>query len=589
MKTTPSKQSPASCKPEKGPSKEEKQKPPDNWRETVESIVVAFVLAFLFRTFEAEAFVIPTGSMAPTLYGQHRDVICEQCGTRFAAGVTTDAELRDGAISPNYRSKYAICANANCRYPNDVLDREMFAGDRILVNKFPYEFYNPQRWDVVVFKFPESAKTNYIKRLVGLPGEELKVSGGDIWVRKLDADGNGTGVFRIPRKIPEKQRQLQILVHDNDRPATKLLETGWPESWAPTSPEEATGWRADPKSRAFRVDPVAAGEGHEDWIRYSHYLPTEDDWDRVEHGLSPRRPPHPQWITDFYAYNSRITVGEDDARRRRDEPPNKDSKLWVGDLTLSCTVEVLGTGGEAIFELVEGERRYRCTIDLATGHGRLAYTPEMTNIQDPQPLGDEFEMGMHKPGKYGFSFANVDDRLCVWIDDRLVKALEFEEGSVKFPAPSHDLRPGEADKAPVGIGARGATLRIAHLKIERDVYYTPDPNGLQPADHDLFFTLHDDPEDDRNDEFLMFGDNSPHSNDSRGWLTTHTVARHLLIGKAFFVYWPHGVPFLNGGRGFPLMKYREMRQKGSSDPPGPPISKFSVPFYPNVGRMHRIR
>ena len=33
-------------------------------RETIESIVVAFVLAFLFRTFEAEAFVIPTGSMS---------------------------------------------------------------------------------------------------------------------------------------------------------------------------------------------------------------------------------------------------------------------------------------------------------------------------------------------------------------------------------------------------------------------------------------------------------------------------------------------------------------------------------------------
>ena len=38
-------------------------------RETIESIVVAFVLAFLFRTFEAEAFVIPTGSMSPSLQG----------------------------------------------------------------------------------------------------------------------------------------------------------------------------------------------------------------------------------------------------------------------------------------------------------------------------------------------------------------------------------------------------------------------------------------------------------------------------------------------------------------------------------------
>src|SRR5258707_14676185 len=60
----------------------------DSWRETVESIVVAFVLAFLFRTFEAEAFVIPTGSMAPTLYGQHRDVHCKKFGTRFAVGAS---------------------------------------------------------------------------------------------------------------------------------------------------------------------------------------------------------------------------------------------------------------------------------------------------------------------------------------------------------------------------------------------------------------------------------------------------------------------------------------------------------------------
>ena len=41
-------------------------------REAIESIVVAFILAFLFRTFEAEAFVIPTGSMAPTLMGRHK-------------------------------------------------------------------------------------------------------------------------------------------------------------------------------------------------------------------------------------------------------------------------------------------------------------------------------------------------------------------------------------------------------------------------------------------------------------------------------------------------------------------------------------
>ena len=59
-------------------------------RETVESIVVAVVLAFLFRAFVAEAFVIPTGSMAPTLQGRHLDVYCDQCGNRYQTGASSE-------------------------------------------------------------------------------------------------------------------------------------------------------------------------------------------------------------------------------------------------------------------------------------------------------------------------------------------------------------------------------------------------------------------------------------------------------------------------------------------------------------------
>src|SRR6187200_609412 len=59
-------------------------------RETVESIVIAFVLAFLFRTFEAEAFVIPTGSMAPTLMGRHKDVDCPKCGYRYEVNASEE-------------------------------------------------------------------------------------------------------------------------------------------------------------------------------------------------------------------------------------------------------------------------------------------------------------------------------------------------------------------------------------------------------------------------------------------------------------------------------------------------------------------
>src|SRR5262249_18434018 len=52
----------------------------DALREGVETIVFVVVLVLLLKTFIAEAFVIPTGSMAPTLYGYQKDVTCPQCG-----------------------------------------------------------------------------------------------------------------------------------------------------------------------------------------------------------------------------------------------------------------------------------------------------------------------------------------------------------------------------------------------------------------------------------------------------------------------------------------------------------------------------
>ena len=59
-------------------------------REILESLAVALFLAFLFKTFEAEAFVIPTGSMAPTLMGRHKDVNCSQCGYNFQVSASEE-------------------------------------------------------------------------------------------------------------------------------------------------------------------------------------------------------------------------------------------------------------------------------------------------------------------------------------------------------------------------------------------------------------------------------------------------------------------------------------------------------------------
>src|SRR5215510_10052150 len=55
--------------------------------DTIQSLIVAFVLAMTFRGFVTEGFVIPTGSMAPTLLGRHMLIRSEQTGTEFAAGL----------------------------------------------------------------------------------------------------------------------------------------------------------------------------------------------------------------------------------------------------------------------------------------------------------------------------------------------------------------------------------------------------------------------------------------------------------------------------------------------------------------------
>jgi signal peptidase I len=55
-------------------------------------------------------------------------------------------------------------------------------GDRLLAAKAPLLFGEPSRWGITVFKYPLFRPTNFIKRLVGLPGEHLQIKGGDIYV-----------------------------------------------------------------------------------------------------------------------------------------------------------------------------------------------------------------------------------------------------------------------------------------------------------------------------------------------------------------------------------------------------------------------
>ena len=104
------------------------------WRDNIEALTVAIVMAGVLKYFIVEAYKIPTGSMQPTLMGQR---------------------LVDG---------------------NGVFDR-------ILVDKLSYQLRDPRRFEVVIFKYPLDRSKNFVKRVVGMPEEWLDIRWGDVWVR----------------------------------------------------------------------------------------------------------------------------------------------------------------------------------------------------------------------------------------------------------------------------------------------------------------------------------------------------------------------------------------------------------------------
>lgn len=632
-------------------------------RETIEAVTIAFILAFVFKTFEAEAFVIPTGSMAPTLYGRHKEVQCEGCRLNYTIGASQEINQDTGLLMDN-RATESMCPN--CRFRNDVLTAPVFNGDRIVVNKQVIRY---SRFDVVVFKNPEEPHINYIKRLVGLPGETIRIRQGDIQMRRTPDEP-----WVVQRKDdPDRQNDIQLLVYDDNYPPRGLLRAGAEERWAPArkSPTESVmggwpktqnAWTPDPEKRTYDVD---APVGELNWLRYRNLVPNSDrntnHWrdaqyinqklDEAEAAGSPitespsmqlSAPLTPQLIADFCGFNATGWNGR---------PAEDPEYYWTNDLTLDFTLQIdsLSGGAQIVIEMAEGFRTVRCEISPETGQAEILVETRV-NLSDGTQLTDpitETVASVPTPikgaGRFHVTFANVDDRVCLWVGGRLIPLGD----NAVFPPADLNL-PTDEDLAPVGIAVQGLRGRVSDLLIRRDLYYRNDLINFDPTDvltanpgsHNfnpeqitevgwntrslveslrspgeygqlyrrlireqdeqfgtaLEFQLAD-------DEYLMFGDNSPQSKDGRLFdyhsrplrgvsSSRHAVREQDLIGEAMCIFWPHGIPFLNNGRGYPILYHKRYRDEMRGDYRLERVENYplySAPFYPNLSRMKAIR
>lgn len=97
---------------------------------------------------------------------------------------------------------------ANAEVPTGSMIPIVQPGDRLIINRLSYLFEDPKRGDIVMFAYPDNEKKNYLKRIIGLPGEKLEIREGLIYINDretplsenyLNDEPNGDfGPYNVP-------------------------------------------------------------------------------------------------------------------------------------------------------------------------------------------------------------------------------------------------------------------------------------------------------------------------------------------------------------------------------------------------------
>ena len=494
-------------------------------RDHLESLAVAVLLVLIVRQVVVEAFLIRGGSMAPTLISEHREMRCPNCGAPFIVGVRETSrewecpnchfDWTDTPPDPGLAVRLAA--------PNET-DR---GAARVFVNKFIYRLRSPKRWEVAVFQVkpvrcakcrrsaemtsdhppvcPDCGGTvfdavvscrqcrwsgpmpkdgvcpecgarnlqheqgrNFIKRVVGLPGEAIQLTDGDAY-----ADGH------LLRKSQAVQDQIWIGVYDSQYVPKRPLQPIW------RIDDEAAS-RCDVKTDGGPLTVTALDSAGPVLVAYA-----------------------PE-VRDFYAYARAAGRGASGAN-------------VVGDCRIEARVRPTKArdGGAAVLEVADSGHVFRLSVPVgAAGRALLE--------KDGEPV-TTMPGGLEPQASSWIALENYDDRLVARLNGRILATHEYAPAGAQ-----------SAWRRGVRFGARNADVGFERVRISRDIYYVNSDENLDLSEGPYHLA---------DDEYLVLGDDSPLSRDSRSqlWLRPGVSESHM-VGRAFFVFWPvQCMEWLSGG------------------------------------------
>jgi len=443
-------------------------------KDNIEAFTVALIMALVIKHFCVEAFKIPTESMYPTLYGERK--------------------------SPQH------------------------IGDRILVDKWAYLLSGPERWDVIVFRYPLNWSKHFIKRVAGVGPEWIKTARGDLWTRADESQP-----WRIATKRRRVREELYLPVYP---PTGADAEQRWSDGLVPAP---SAYWDADPA-----------------WEVLDHTTLHFSGGERARVSLRKRigRLTGPQSY-DMESDGELVRDVRFQATLAADAPATVWLRWWMGeDRAAELRLAAPGDAEGSRLRVTRGEQE---AIERALDVGLAPGRPARVELECVD----------------GQVYVHVDGREVVHVDEE--RHLDELRGLGDF-------------KQGFELEARGGAVRVEGLRADRDVHYGAKTKyALDDGGEGVFVP---------DGHYFMLGDNTDHSSDSRAWELTGVVledgkeiwfeanesdnrptqgpdgllhvvdqdgierrwsrdaedhretkdmpfvARHLIVGRAFFIFWP---------------------------------------------------